>query len=194
MTTKTKNTILGYLTLIIASAIPAIIFGKWLEAIIFVVCHTLIRPQFPKQYHHIIPSMCRTITACVFFFGVSFTLPLEISLLSAIPINYFISWIGFTKAQLNKMEVMYEKLQDKLDKIIDELNKYKNIDLYQMPEDNLRAFGASNKLSEIQQDILVMRVIQHLKISEICNYRNYGRSTIKYHLAEIKEKLKIDYV
>lgn len=194
MTTKTKNAVLGYLTLIIASLIPAIIFGKWLEAIIFVVCHTLIRPQFPKQYHHIIPAMCRTITSCVFFFGVSFTLPLEMSLLSAIPINYFISWIGFTKAKLDKLEVLYEKLQNRLDKVIDELLKYKNIDLYQMSEDNLRAFGASNKLSELQQDILVMRVIQHLKISEICSYRNYGRTTIKYHLAEIKEKLKIDCI
>lgn len=39
-----------------------------------------------------------------------------------------------------------------------------------------------------------MRVIEHLKISEICRYRNYGRSTIKYHIAQIKQKLDIETI
>ena len=86
MKTKNKNTILAIIVSIVASVIPALIFGKWLEAIIFLVCHTLIRPQYPKQYHHIIPACCRIITASTFFFGVCFILPLELSLLSAIPI------------------------------------------------------------------------------------------------------------
>lgn len=63
-----------------------------------------------------------------------------------------------------------------------------------MEEKELRNYGASNKLSEIQQDILVMRVIEHLKISEICKYRNYSRTTIKYHISQIKYKLNIDEI
>ena len=63
MKTKTKNIIIGIITAIVTSLIPAIIFGKWFEAIIFIISHTFIRPQFEKEYHHIMPSMCRTITA-----------------------------------------------------------------------------------------------------------------------------------
>lgn len=114
MKTKTKNLILLFLVVIIASLIPALIFGKWIEAIIFILCHTLIRPQFPKQYHHIIPAMCRTISAIVVFFGISFVLPLAWSLFSAIPINYFISWIGFVKRDRDDLEVKCMWLREKL--------------------------------------------------------------------------------
>ena len=122
MTTKTKNKILLFLVVIIASLIPALLFGKWLEAIIFLICHTLIRPQFPKQYHHIIPAMCRSISAVVVFFGTSFMLPLSWSLFSAVPINYFISWIGFVKRDRDDLELkclwLREKLQDPKEQII----------------------------------------------------------------------------
>ena len=99
MTTKLKNKILSLLTVIIASFIPAILLDKYLEAIFFLICHCLIRPQFNEQYHNIIPKICRNITGCVCFFGITFVLPLSISLMSAIPINYFIGWIGCTKAE-----------------------------------------------------------------------------------------------
>lgn len=115
MKTKTKNTILLFLVVIIASLIPALIFGKWIEAIIFILCHTLIRPQFLKQYHHIIPAICRSISSIVVFFGISFILPLEWSLLSAIPINYFISWVGFIKRDRDVLEVKCMWLRQKLE-------------------------------------------------------------------------------
>ena len=114
MKTKTKNKILLFLVVIIASLIPALIFGKWIEAIIFILCHTLIRPQFPKQYHHVIPAMCRTISCVVVFFGISFVLPLAWSLFSAIPINYFISWIGCVKRDRDDLEIKCMWLRDKL--------------------------------------------------------------------------------
>lgn len=93
--------------------IPALIWGKWVEAVIFFICHWLVREQFPKQYHHIVPSMCRLITSVVFFFGVSFVLPIELSLFSAIPINYFIGWVGYTKKQADYYETKCNRLQEK---------------------------------------------------------------------------------
>ena len=60
-----------------------------------------------------------------------------------------------------------------------------------MTEENLRELGRIKGLSEIQQDILVYRLIDRWKVSQICEYRNYGRSTIKYHIGEIKKKLNL---
>jgi hypothetical protein len=57
--------------------------------------------------------MCRLITSVVFFFGVSFVLPFGLSLFSAIPINYFIGWVGFTKKQADDYELKYERLREK---------------------------------------------------------------------------------
>jgi predicted membrane protein len=115
MKTKHKNLILAVVVSIIAIFIPAFLFNKWFEGIIFFVCHWLIREQFPKQYHHIVPAMCRLITSVTFFFGVSFILPFSLSLISAIPINYFIGWVGFTKKQADDFEVKYLRLKEKLE-------------------------------------------------------------------------------
>ena len=113
MRTKTKNVILAIVTSIIAIFIPALLFNKWIEAVVFFICHWLIREQFSKQYHHIVLAVCRLITSSVFFFGVSFVLPKELSLFSAIPICYLISWVGFTKKQADDYEVQCERLREK---------------------------------------------------------------------------------
>lgn len=116
MRAKTKNLILAIAVSVVAIFIPALLFNKWIEGIVFFICHWLIREQFPKQYHHIIPAMCRLITSTIFFFGVSFILPLTLSLISAIPINYCIGWVGFTKKQADTYQLKYEKLKSTLEK------------------------------------------------------------------------------
>ena len=113
MKSKVKNKILAIITSIVAIFLPALIFNKWIEGVVFFFFHWFIREQFPKQYHHIFPSMCRLITSVVFFFGVSFVLPFGLSLFSAIPINYFIGWVGFTKKQADDYELKYERLKEK---------------------------------------------------------------------------------
>lgn len=115
MKNKIKNTILSVVVSIIAIFIPSFLFNKWIEGVVFFFCHWFIREQFPKQYHHIVPAMCRLITSTVFFFGVSFVLPFALSLVSAIPINYFIGWVGFTKKQADYYELKYFRLKEKLE-------------------------------------------------------------------------------
>lgn len=105
--------VLAIITSVIAIFIPALIFNKWIEGIVFFFCHWFIREQFPRQYHHIIPSTCRLITSVVFFFGVSFVLPLGLSLFSAVQICYFISWVGCVKATSDYYQTKCEKLQEK---------------------------------------------------------------------------------
>lgn len=115
MRAKIKNLILAIAVSVVAIFVPAFLLNKYVEGVVFFVCHWLIREQFEKQYHHIIPAMCRLITSTIFFFGVSFILPFTLSLISAIPINYFIGWVGFTKKQAEYYEYKYEKLKSKLE-------------------------------------------------------------------------------
>lgn len=61
------------------------------------------------------PSICRVITASVLFFGISLILPFTLSLVSAIPINYAVGWIGNTKRDADFYEVHYKQLKQKLE-------------------------------------------------------------------------------
>ena len=121
MNTKTKNLILSILVVIVASSVPAIIFGKYLEALTFLIAHTLIRPQFERQYHHIVPAICREITGVVFFFGIVMSLPISISLVSAIPINYLVGWIGDVTATKNFYEVQCNTMKERIEKLLEKL-------------------------------------------------------------------------
>ena len=186
---KTKNTILIILTMILATVIPSYIFNKWAEGITFFFCHWFIREQFPKQYHHIVAAICRTITACTLFFGVSFTLPFELSLLSAIPICYFISWVGFIKKTSDDFEIKCEELEVEIEQLIIELKQYKHIDLYKMSEEELRKFAQSKGLSEVICDTLVLRVTRHYRWVDIERELNFSKDGIRYHKEQIIEKL-----
>lgn len=171
--------------------ICAWLFNKYIEATMFCVAHIVIRKHFDKQYHCGTTATCMFTTLSVAFFGILYTFPLALSLLSTIPICYLISWVGYVVQDRIDTLAENKHLQIEIDNLIGKIKEYENINLYKMTETELRQYGASKLLSEVQQDILVMRVIEHLKISEICKYRNYGRTTIKYHIAEIKKKLNI---
>ena len=170
------------------------LFDKIIQAIMFSVAHLIIRKYFDKQYHCGTTATCMFTTLSIAFFGIMYTFPLALSLLSTIPMCYFICWVGYIVQDRVDTIVENKHLQGEVDSMIIKIKEYENINLYSLTETELRQYGASKLLSEIQQDILVMRVIEHLKISEICKYRNYGRTTIKYHISEIKRKLNLAHL
>ena len=170
------------------------LFDKYIEAILFCISHTVIRLLFDKQYHCGTTAMCMVTTLTVAFFGIMYSLPLSVSLLSTIPVCFFIAWVGYIFQDLTDNIKINKSLTNELDNAIAKLQEYSKLDIYKMTDTELRQFGTSKGLSELQNDILIMRVIDNLKISEICKYRNYGRTTIKYHISEIKRKLGLDSI
>lgn len=158
---KIKNGILAVVISIIAIFVPAWILGKWIEGVVFFVCHWFIREQFPKQYHATSHATCRLITSVVFFFGVSFCLPLGLSLFSAIPICYFISWVGFTKKEADDYKLKCINLQEK----------------YCNEKEDLLAKCRDAKLSQRDTEIAVKYFYEKQTPKEIwlwlCNHKVY---------------------
>jgi hypothetical protein len=169
-----KHQLWQHLLVVAFVSLCAWIFDKAFEAVMFCVAHIVVRKHFDKQYHCGTTALCTITTLTIAFFGIASILPVAISLLSTVPICCFISWVGYIA-------------QDR----IDLLKKKKEEEIFMMTEEKLRELGRIKGLSEIQQDILVHRLIDKLKISQICEYRGYGRSTIKYHIGEIKRKLNL---
>lgn len=182
MKIKTKNKILAVIVSVISIFIPAFLFNKWIEGIVFFFCHWLIRGQFSKQYHHIVPAMCRLITSTVFFFGVSFVLPLALSLFSAIPINYFIGWVGFTKKQADYYELKYFRLKDKL-----EQKREFNTD--NCTENELIARCEELHLSEENTRLAIEFFIKKTKQSEIAEKLCVEEHAISTRKLRLKKKL-----
>lgn len=186
-----KHQLWIYLVVISSIALCSWVFNRWLEGLMFCIAHLSIRQVFDKQFHFNKTAYCLALTLAIIWFAIPITLPIAESLLSSIPIAFLICFFGFIAQDRIDLQKQNKDLEHEIKAIIEELNKYKQIDLYKMSKEELRQYGASQHLSEVQIDILCMRVFDHLKISEMCKYANYGRTTIKYHLGQIKQKLNI---
>lgn len=151
------------------------------------ISHTVIRSLFEKQFHFNKTAYCLMLTLTIIWFAIPTTFSVSVSLLSSIPIAFLISFIGFVVQDRIDILKENEEMQEELDKLIIP-------DIYKMSEEELRQYCISRNLSEIQIDIVMMRIFDNLKISEICKYKHYGRTTIKYHLAQIKNKLGLDKI
>lgn len=174
--------------------IIASIFNKYIEALLFLISFFSLRYKFDKTYHSDSLVTCMICTISLFSLSIVVILPIYTSVFSSILFAFVDCYILWFIRDRKDAKIESVLLESKIEDCLRELKKYKNVDLYQMSEGELRSYGASRRLSETQQDILCMRVIEHLKISEICEYRNFGRTTIKYHISQIKEKLKVDYI
>lgn len=182
MRAKIKNLILAIAVSVVAIFLPAWILNKWIEGIVFFFCHWLIREQFPKQYHHIIPAMCRLITSVTFFFGVSFILPFALSLVSAIPINYFIGWIGFTKKQADTYQLKYERLKAQLE-------KDKNFLVDYCTEAELVRRCKQIKLSEENTKLAIDLFIHHKKQTQIASELCIEERSVQQKKRRLRQKL-----
>lgn len=182
MKSKIKNVILAVVVSIIAIFLPALILNKWIEGIVFFFCHWFIREQFPKQYHHIVPAMCRLITSTVFFFGVSFVLPKDWSLFSAIPINYLIGWVGFTKKQADYYELKYLRLKEKLE-------SKKEFNTETCTKEELIARCEELRLSDETIAIAIKFFIDKTKQSEIADELCVEEKSVQTRKRRLKQKL-----
>lgn len=117
---KLKNFIVNQLwqhAIVLAVAgFYAWLFDKWWQAIMFAVSHSIIRPQFDKQYHCGTTCQCLIVTLSILLFAIYFILPLELSLLSTLPITYLVCWVGYLaqcKVDSNKtLKRTFEQMTD----------------------------------------------------------------------------------
>ena len=186
-----KHELYIYLVVISSIILCAWLFDKWIETTMFCIAHISIRNAFDRQFHFNKTAYCLSLTLAIVWFAIPITLPLASSLLSSMPIAFAICLFGFIAQDRIEVYKQTKALEIEIDSLTNEIKLYKHFDIYNMPQDKLRQFAAANGLSEVELDILCLRVYEHLKISEICKAMHYGRTTIKYHLGQIKRKLNI---
>lgn len=144
------------------------LFDKYIIAIHFSISHFFIRPKFDKQFHcrhrkrSVATAMCLSLTCILTFFSVALILPLNISLLSVLPVTYFICWFGYIA-------------QDRLDL----LNQLKP-NIYQLNEEEFINFCLRKELTNEEIEIAKIIFRKGLKGEELYKAIGYcKRQTIR---------------
>ena len=185
---RIKNTILAIITTIVAIFVPSFIFNKYLEGILFFITHVFIRAQFPKQYRFATHSACRLMSAVVFFFGVSFVLPLSCSLLSVIHINYFICWISYTKKLANCFELDCEILKDKINKLCPTLQP---LDINKCSEEQLLDRCKLLKMTKHGTEMCINIFVKKMTVEQLSALYCINKRSVIIHKARLKKKLQL---
>lgn len=160
-----------------------IIFDKIIIAPLFYLSHYLIRSNFEKQYHcrnskrAIALVLCLWLSSTVSFFAISVILPLSVSLLSCIPVCYFIGWIGYIA-------------QDRLD-CISTIKKLSSKTIWEMNENELAEYCYAKGIRGDMLEFVIMVIIYQMKYEEIGKKLRYSVDTLKDWSPKCKEKLNI---
>lgn len=153
------------------------IFGKVIVAILFATAHTVIRPRFEKQFHAKKTYLCMVLTFTIAFFGIASCLPLNVSLLSCIPVCWFISWVGYIAQDRMDCYKTIKKLQSKT--------------IWQMTENELADYCYAKGIRGDMLEFVVMVVIHEMKYEEISKHLKYSVDTLKDWSPICKNKLGI---
>lgn len=168
-----KKELWQYLIVIAFLFICGWLFDKYILAVNLAIAHFYMRPKFNKQFHcrnnnrKIAITLCLVLTCTLIFFSVAIVLPLHISLLSSLPVTYFICWFGYV-------------VQDR----IDLLNKLKP-NIYQLSEKEFIDFCNRKELNNEEREIAVLIFRKRLKGESLYKAAGY----CKRQVIRIKQKI-----
>ena len=153
------------------------IFDKYIEAVLFCISHTVIRMIFDKQYHCGTTAICMVTTLSIGLFGIAYTLPVSLSLLSTIPICFIISWVGYIAQDRMDCHKTIKKLQSKT--------------IWEMTENELVDYCYAKGIRGDMLEFVVMVLIHQMKYEEIGDKLGYAVPTLKDWSKICKQKLNI---
>ena len=150
------------------------LFNKYSEAVMFCISHTVIRKYFDKQYHCGTTALCLFTTLSIAFFGIASCLPVALSLLSTVPVCFGISWVGYIA-------------QDRIDLALSVQNRA----VKKMSEQELRTYCRECGLDDIDEEIVVQRIIHHRKGKDLYDKIGYSKPQMIRREKRIEHKLNI---
>lgn len=180
-----------YVAHILSMAVCSAIHGKYAEAVIFLVSELSLRYKFEKTYHCKTAGLCFYFTTAVIWLCIPRVMPINISYLSGVLVGLCVAFVSYhIQCHIDNVNLLKEK-DKQLDALIWRIKKYSSIDIYKMSEDELRTYATSKGLPEIMIDTLILKVLHNYRWVDIMTERNYSKTAIRYHKAQIIEKLDI---
>lgn len=155
---------------------------KLLLTLLFYLPFHLLRYAVPKVYHARKSKPWVNLVKCVFqsslcyLIAIKLMLPLCVSIFSSVVAGIGINLILYAIQN-------YADLKTKQSK--------QALDIFSMPEPELRNYAKSRGLSETIIDTLVLRVVHNFRWVDIQYKQNYSREGIKYHKQRICKALNV---
>lgn len=173
-----------YILVLLNLFVIAWVTDKFIEALCFAIAFCVFRYKVVNILHCSTTFRCMLLTNGIIFVFIPITLPLTSSLfgglIAGFAVNYFANLIASNFfRQREKREL--DRLQKEMDNRV----------VYSMSENELRKFCKSNNLDSIDEEIVVQRLIYHLKGQELYDKIGYSKAQMLRKEKRIESKLSI---
>ncbi len=173
-----------YLLVISNLIIIAWLTDKYLESVCFAVSFCVFRYRFVNILHCKSTLKCILMTNSIVFVFIPITIPLTSSLFGGLITGFLVNYCADLIAsnffrQLEKKELEALKAE-----------KHSR-EVYSMPEEDLRVYCKSYNLDSIDEEIVIQRLIHHLRGQELYDKIGYSKPQMIHREKTIEAKLNI---
>lgn len=170
-----------YLIILGSIGLCAWLFNRWIEGIMFVIAHIVIRRVFNKQFHFSETAHCLILTCAIIWFAIPITLPMSVSLLSSIPVAFLVCFFGYIA-------------QDRVD-LYKAIKKQERFDFKNCTKEQVVEVCNALGYNKDKQDLAVMFFIDRLSNKQIWEIlcetqRNVEWDTVKQYRYRITKDFK----
>lgn len=173
-----------YLLVMATLVLTAWVTGKYLEAACFAISFCAFRYRFEDILHCDTTFKCMLLTNGIVLVFIPITIPLTHSLFGGLIAGFAVNYLASLIASNN----FRKEEQRELSKLREE-KRCQNI--YQMDESSLRTYCKSYSLDFIDEEIVIQRLIYHLKGQELYDKIGYSKPQMIRREKKIESKLNI---
>ena len=187
MATKIYKTII--VSLIVTGILTiAFVFNLLIEGLLMMSCFLWSKRYYRYKYHCQSAFHCMLLSILVFSIGLRVTLPIGYSYMCCAICGLVIAYIFQYIAQTKHLNYEYELIVPEYNKLLEEKNT-RNV--YSMPEEELRLLCRKHLLDEIDEEIVVQRVIHRLKGKDLYSKIGYSKPQMIRREKRIEQKLNL---
>ena len=180
-----------YFIFILILAILTVIsvyMGSTIELFVMMICFLISKDRYQYKYHCKSSLQCALLSIGVFVVCLRVTIPVEISYTFSGICGLSVAHIAQHIANLKFIKEDYEYIEPKYNELI-ETKRVTNI--YTMNEEDLRLYCRSKLLDEIDEEIVVQRLIHRRKGQDLYQKIGYSKPQMIRREKRIEEKLNI---
>lgn len=158
------------------------------ELYIMLISFLIAKQRYKYKFHCKSSLQCLILSVGVFVIALRVTLPLGTSYICSGICGLVIAYVGQYAGESKFIREDYAYIEPRYDALIEEQRKQ---DVYSLSEDDLRKYCKSFNFDEIDEEIVVQRLIYHLKGKDLYDKIGYSKPQMIRREQRIESILKI---
>lgn len=177
-----------FLLIIAILSVIAYFMNSIIELYIMLTCFLIAKQKYKFKYHCKSALHCLFLSVFVFVIALRVVVPVSISYACSGICRLLIAYIGQYAAESKFIRQDYAYIEPKYNKLLEEKNA---IDVYSMNEPELREYCKSHLLDEIDEEIVIQRLIYRRKGKDLYDKIGYSKPQMIRREQRIESKLNI---